>query len=157
MANKKKRGVKGVKGDKKNENNSSVYKILLPILLMLLVLVVLFIVIPHSLLWGSGDLVSRACSGVNTRLFLVFGLGITGNALYSNCVDSDNTTYPIVSNVEDDESYFIAGNVTQGYTTVSDFCEDINVVSEFYCEKGAIRNAKFFGCPTDCKNGACAE
>ena len=29
----------------------------------------LFIVIPHSLLWGSGDLVSRACSGVNTRLF----------------------------------------------------------------------------------------
>jgi len=30
---------------------------------------ILFIVIPHSLLWGSGDLVSRACSGVNTRLY----------------------------------------------------------------------------------------
>jgi len=32
---------------------------------------VLFIVIPHSLLWGSGDLVSRACSGVNTRLSIL--------------------------------------------------------------------------------------
>ncbi|PIN78124.1 hypothetical protein COV15_00495 [Candidatus Woesearchaeota archaeon CG10_big_fil_rev_8_21_14_0_10_34_12] len=90
-------------------------------------------------------------------LFIVFNSGLTGNSVYSKCIDSDNTIYPIVNKVTDDESFFIAGNVTQGYTTVYDRCEDVNVVAEYYCEKGTIRNAKLYGCPGDCKDGACVR
>ena len=39
----------------------------------------LFIVIPHSLLWGSGGSVSRACSGVNTCLFFNIRYSILKN------------------------------------------------------------------------------
>lgn len=94
-------------------------------------------------------------------LVLIFNSGLTGKSVYSKCVDSDNTKYPLVTNVSEDESYFVNGNVTQGYTTVYDSCDggkDGRIVTEVYCEKGTIRNSNSFGCPNGiCKDGACVK
>jgi len=84
---------------------------------------------------------------------------ITGSVIFSeNCIDSDDTIYPIVKNINDDSSYFIQGFT--GYLLNNgiksekiDYCSK-NKVVEYYCKYGRVRTV-YKKCGNGCLNGAC--
>ncbi|PIN78149.1 hypothetical protein COV15_00490 [Candidatus Woesearchaeota archaeon CG10_big_fil_rev_8_21_14_0_10_34_12] len=93
-------------------------------------------------------------------LVLIFSSRITGNAVASYvCEDSDNTIYPIVKNINDDQSFFTKGFVKLSSSKKSREYEDVcysrnTVVIERLCVNGRGRS-KYIKCPNGCVDGAC--
>lgn len=94
-------------------------------------------------------------------LAVVFNPKMTGNLINSlSCTDTDNTTFPFITDFTKDDSFFVKGVVqyfvdTDLFTEYTDSC-NYKRLAEYACNKGSVgyRNVE---CPNGCKDGACCK
>ena len=74
------------------------------------------------------------------------------------CSGGKCVAIPQCSDSDGGDEAFVKGTTTYGSTVYEDYCLSYNVVYEYYCEDGALKQKQIV-CPDgmDCENGYCVE